>query len=120
MGSVHYRRRLIHTAVVQRGTASQSSTGELTDTWSAVGTYWCRFVEKSERIANESVGFQMLEEPLCLFDDDVDVQEEDRVVNVTLRATGAVVDAGPFTIEQLLNRNNTALHHVSAKLERIE
>lgn len=120
MSDVHFKATLIHQATVRRTTQSRSASGEVVDSWADAGTINCRLVEKRERIAAEGVGFMMLEEPRLLCDAGEDVQEEDRIADVVLRADSSVVDAGPFTVEEKLIRNTMGAHHVSLKLERVE
>jgi len=55
-----------------------------------------------------------------LFDSSVDVREEDRIITITLRSSGATVDAGPFSIEGAVLRNSTRAHHQSVRLRRVE
>ena len=120
MAGVHFKKHLIHSAMVQRNTPATSSSGELIPSWADVGTINCRYVEKSERIAAEGVGFMMLESCLLLCDAGEDVQEDDQIVDILLRTDDSVVNAGPFTVEALLRRSSTAGHHWSLKLERVE
>jgi len=118
-GSV-FKKNLIHTATVQRATLAQDSVGELIPTWADNGTIDCRFVAKSERIADEAVGLQMLESYLLLCNNGEDVFVDDRIANIILKSTGGTVDPGPFTIEAELSRNSTKPHHISLTLERVE
>lgn len=120
MAGIHFRRNLIHTANVLRTTQSQSTSGELVDSWATAGSIRCRLVQKQEGIAVESLSLQMREVPRLLCDAGEDVIEEDRISNVTLRSDGSVIDAGPFRIEELLTRSSTTNHHMSMRLERIE
>ena len=120
MADVHFKKHLIHSAMIQRNTPATSSSGELIPSWADVGTIDCRYVEKSERIAAESAGFMMLESHLLLCNAGEDVQEDDQIVDILLRADDSVVDAGPFTVEALLRRSGTAAHHWSIRLERVE
>jgi len=57
---------------------------------------------------------------LLLVNNGEDVIEEDEITNIILKSDSSVVDAGPFTIEALLNRNTSGPHHISLQLERIE
>ena len=120
MANVHFKKHLIHQAIVQRTTPAQSSSGELIDSWATTGTIDCRYVEKAERIASESAGFPMLESHMLLCNSGEDVREEDRIVTITLKADDSSIDAGPFTIESVLKRNSTGAHHISLQLERVE
>lgn len=118
--SVHFKKHLIHRCIVQRTTQTLDAGGGIIDSWADVATIDCRFVEKTERIALESTGFQMLEEHLLLCSDDEDVIEEDRISTITFKADGTSVDVGPYSIEKKLIRNTTSPHHMSFKLERVE
>ena len=120
MANVHFKRHLIHQAIVQRTTQSQSSSGELIDSWATAGTIDCRYVEKSERIASEAAGFPMLESHILLCNQGEDVREEDRIATITLKADSSSVDAGPFDVMAVLKRNSTGTHHISLQLERVE
>jgi hypothetical protein len=120
MAGPHFLRHLIHRAVVQRRTDARSGSGEPIPTWAAAGTIDCRLVFKNQRVAAPDQGFMMREEYRLLCDQDEDVLEEDRIASVTLKATGASVDAGPFSVEERLLRNSTGPHHLSFKLERVE
>jgi head-tail adaptor len=119
VADIHFKATLIHQATVQRTTPSQSASGELVDSWSDAGTIDCRLVQRRERIANEAVGFLMLEEHRLLCNAGEDVTEEDRIADVVLRADDSSVDAGPFSVEEVLTRNTGSAHHMSLKLERV-
>ncbi len=119
--SVHLKRHLIHTCVIERGSESFATyTGEPTLTYTSQGSFVCRYVEDQERIANESVGLPMLEAPFVMLINGVDIREEDRVRSITLTRSGSSVEVGPLTVEELYKRNSTGPHHIYAKLERIE
>jgi len=120
MASIHFKKHLIHQAIVQRTTPAQSSSGELIDSWATAGTIDCRFVQKSERVADPSAGFPMLNSDMLLCNKGEDVIEEDRIVTITLKADDSGVDAGPFCISSVLGRNSTDAHHMSLQLERVE
>ncbi len=121
MASIHFQKKLIHRCDIQRATDAQSGSGELIPTWASIATLRpCRYVEKLERIAQESLGFPMELEHLLLMNDGEDVLVDDRIVNIIQATDSAVVDAGPFTIEQLLIRRTARAHHISMELERIE
>jgi len=120
MAGPHFKKHLIHTATIRRTTQTQSASGELIDSWSTAGTIDCRYIQQSERIADEGQGYPMVEDHLLLCDTGEDVVEEDRITNVRFAATGILVDSGPFIIESLLGRNSTKAHHMSIKLERVE
>ena len=125
MAGPQFKRKLIHQCTVERNTPSQSTTGELTPSWAGIGTLDCRFVEKTERIANEAVGYPMLKTYLLLLADtetslDEDVAVDDRVTDVVWKVDGSSVDAGPFAIESLLRRNTGGTHHYSLQLERVK
>lgn len=125
MASSHFKRKLIHQATVQRNTSSQSSTGEPIPSWAGIGTITCRFVEKTEWVANEAAGFPVLSTYLLLLADTEtslaeDVAVDDRVTDVVWGVDGSSVDAGPFAIESLLRRNTGSAHHYSLQLERVK
>lgn len=120
MAGTHFKKHLIHSAMVQRATWVASGSGELIPTWADVGEIDCRYVEKSERIAAEGVGFMMLESHMLLCNEGEDVQEDDQIIDIRVRTDDSVVNAGPFTVEALLKRSSTASHHWALKLERVE
>lgn len=120
MANVHFKRHLIHTAMVQRNTPAASGSGELIPSWADVGKIDCRYVEKSERVASEGVGFMMLESHVLLCNEGEDVQEDDQIVNVRMKTDDSVIAAGPLSVEALLKRSSTASHHWSLRLERVE
>ena len=120
MAGVHFTKKLIHQCTIQRTTPAQSSTGELIDSWANVGTVDCRYVQKNERIADASSGFPLLRSDMLLLNNGEDVIEEDRVINIVYKSDGSSVDAGPFSIESLLERNTGGAHHISIILERAE
>jgi len=120
MAGPHFKKHLIHTAVIRRTTQSQSTSGELINSWATSGTIDCRYVQQSHRIADEAQGYPMVADHLLLCNTGEDVIEEDQVANIKFASDGTVVDAGPFTIESLLGRNSTKAHHMSIKLERVE
>ena len=119
--SVHFNRHLIHTCVIQRGSASaDANTGEPIWTYTSTGSFACRYVERQEQIADEGAGFPMREQPRLLLANGVDIREEDRVANITLNRTGGTIETGPLYVEELLKRNSIGPHHIWVKLERIE
>lgn len=125
MAGIHFKKTLIHQATVERTTPAQSSSGELIDSWANIGIIDGRYVRKEHRIAQEGVGFMMLLKDMFLIDDGVTtlgetIIEEDRIVDIKLKADDTTVDAGPFTVESLLNRNTFGAHHISLGLERVE
>lgn len=120
MAGIHFKKKLIHTCTIQRNTPVQSVSGELIATWADVESPDCRFVQKQERLANEGLGFPILEEPIILLNDDADVIEEDRIVNVRWKTDASLVDAGPFRVDAVLDRNTGRAHHISLELDRVE
>lgn len=120
MAGPHFKKHLIHQAVVQRTTRSQAANGELIDSWAAVGTIDIRYVQNAHRIADEQMGYPMVLEHFALCNSDEDVTVEDRLVNVTLKVDGSTVNAGPFEINGVLGRNSTGPHHIRLNLEKIE
>lgn len=119
MASVHFKKHLIHSAMVQRNTPTTSASGELIDSWADVDTINCRYVERSERIAAEGVGFMMLESHLLLCNEDEDVAEDDQITDIRVRTDDSVVNAGPFSVEALLKRSGTVSHHWMLRLEKV-
>ena len=121
MARARFKALLIHQAIVSRATGSQAADGEIIDTWAGTGTIDCRFIHQAQRRADPSGGFPMVENHVLLCDTGSDVVEADRITTVTFKATGTSVDAGPFTIESVLNRNDDRQgHHMSLQLKRVE
>lgn len=122
MARVHFKKHLIHEVTRQRAAIVQSASGEITRDWEHPDelVLYARYVQKTERVAQESIGFMMLQVDTLLVNDDADIIESDRVVDITLRSDSSLVDAGPFTIESVLGRNYTKPHHISLMLERVE
>jgi len=120
MASIHFKRNLIHQATISRNTPTASTSGELIPDWGVNGTINCRYIQQSERIANESRGFMMLLSDLLLCNTDEDVAEDDRVTNIVLRSDDSVVNAGPFSIDAVLGRSGTSPHHMSLRLKKVE
>ena len=121
MSNVHFKKHLIHTCTIQRNAPSQSASGELVPSWTDAETgVPCRYVEKAERLADQSLSFQMLEDHIMLMSNGEDVREEDRVSTIVSKRDGSSVETGPFTVEAVLKRNSTRPFHISLKLERVE
>ena len=117
------KHRFTHTCTVERdGGTAQSASGEPQESWSDVGSAVAgRFVEKRERIASPTGGFVMLKAHHWLCDLDENVAVDDRIKTIK-DPDGNSIDAGPFTIEEILNRRDIKgdAHHLSVKLERVE
>ena len=120
--SAHFKRNLIHKCQVQRNTPTRSTSGEVIPSWADVNPAMrCRYVQKSESIANESLGFMMKQGDLLLVQTGEDVLEADRITDIVEYSDESVVVAeGPFEIESVLNRSSTKAHHISLRLEGIE
>ena len=122
MSSRWLKHRFTHSCTVERdnGTA-QSASGEPQESWSDIGTMAGRFVEERERIASPTGGFVMVKMHSWLCDAGEDVAVDDRIKDIE-DADSNTIDAGPFTIEEMLKRRGIkgAVHHLSLKLERVE
>ena len=119
--SVHLRRHLIHNCVIERGSATRSTTsGEVAYVYTSQGSFDCRYVERNERIADEGAALQMMEETRLMLPNGTDIQEQDRVTDITLKSSGSAIEPGPMYVEELIKRNSTGPHHIWVKLERIE
>jgi len=119
MANVHFKKHLLHTCVVQRNTPAQSASGELIPDWADVGTINCRFIAKTERIADEAAGFPMAQTYKLLMNIGEDVAVDDIIRNIRWQTDDTLVDEGTFRIEAVLNRNSTKAHHTSLSLERV-
>lgn len=120
MASIHFLKKLIHSATIERADESRSASGEVVITWTELSDVTCRYVEKQEAIAQESVGFMMGRRHLLLTDEGEDLQEDDRIKDIVLVADGLSVNPGPFRIESKYLRNTSSGHHLSFNLERVE
>lgn len=121
MASTHFQKHLIHECTIQRNTPVRSASGEPIPDWADSDTeVSCRYVERSERIASEGIGFMMLEQHMLLLNAGEDVLEEDRITDIVFKSDSSSVDAGPFSVEAVLKRSSTAAHHISLRLERVE
>ena len=116
-----FRDSLIHRAKVLKPTKAQTSTGAMETTFALGGTIDpFRFVEKTERVADEKAGFVMLRVTLGLCGSDEDVYDNDRICCVTNPTTGGTVTGGTYTIEsRLIRRDEDGPHHMSLQLERV-
>lgn len=120
-GNSHFKRTLIHTCTVERPSYAQSTSGEPVPSWATVAEdVRCRYVQKQERIAFETISLQMEQRDLLLLLPGADIDEGDRVSDIRLYSDDTLVDAGPFTVEARLTRNARAARHISVQLERIE
>ena len=120
MASIHFLKKLIHRATIERATESRSASGEVILTWAVRSDVTRRYVEKQEAIAQEGIGFMMGRRHLLLTDEGEDLQEDDRIKDIVLIADGLSVNSGPFRIEAKYLRNTFAGHHLSCNLERVE
>lgn len=118
-----FQQRLSHSCMVQRDSGtSQSLSGEIGTSWADSGTRRpCRYVERRETFANESGGAITLKTRLLLMNGTSDVITEDRIVDIWDN-TDTLIDAGPFTVEDLAVRRRTdgTVHHLSLRIERVE
>ena len=116
------KHRFTHSCMVERdGGTAQSASGEPQESWSDVGTMAGRFVEEREGIASPSEGFVMVKAHSWLCNTGEDVAVDDRITDIE-DADGDTIEAGPFTIEEILSRRDIKgnTHHLSLKLERVE
>lgn len=116
-----FTKALIHTCTVERNTPTTSATGEVTPSWATVATsVRCRYVQKSETLPAEGQSLQLARRDLLLLKSDADVQVGDRVSAIAYYLGGSSVVSGAFDVDALHKRHTTALHHLSADLERID
>ncbi len=123
MAGIQFQRHLIHQAIIERDSGAgtvQDSFGGIVETFSPVGTVDCRFISKMQRIADESIGLVMVGFNKLLLNTGEDVQVNDQVRTITLKSTGGTVDAGPYMINAVLDRNSTKQHHTALELEKID
>lgn len=120
MAGIHFQKKLVHQCTVQRSTETQTSTGSIERAWAGVDDVNCRFVQKQERDADEPQAFVTWQGDLVLMNSGEDVRIEDRLVDIVWRSDGSGVDAGPFSIEAVLERNTRQGHHLSLQVERVD
>lgn len=117
------RHYFIHTCDIQEYSTARLATGELAKTWankSGQTAVDCRFVIKSEKVASEGTSGQVITTYLMLLPAGTDVANENRIANVRRKKGNALVDAGPFQIEQVLPRNAKTERHISLMLEKVK
>lgn len=120
MASVHFKKKLIHRCTIQRAVETRTASGAVKQTFGDEYTDRpCRYVQRTERQATEEQSFQRQLIHLLLFDYGEDVTAKDRISDITLAADGSSVNAGPFDIEHVLERNTGGHHHLSLELERV-
>jgi len=118
-----FLRHLDYTAVVQRLTETRSaSSGEVIPTWATAGTVACRFADKVFTRPARERSVQVLFGYRLLVDGTADVRKTDRIIDVK-DYNAALVDAGPFSVEERLERRHRRkgiVHHLSFRLERVK
>jgi len=125
MGSGTFKKHLIHRATFLAGSASRTSSGEVTWTWTpisngACGTVVGRLVHKKHAVASDQ-GFMMGHEVLWLCDSSESVEEEHRVRNVAYTDGSSVQEAaGTWRVERLIPVRRRTLHHYELTLEKVE
>lgn len=123
MGSSAFKRHLIHKAVFLSGSASRTSSGQVTHTWSVAGTVVGRFVQRRHALADPSQGLMMAHEHLWLCDSAAQgtIAEEYRVRKIVDSSGAAIAEAaGTWRVEALIPLRTDKLHHYELTLEKVE
>jgi len=123
MASHALKRHFIHEATFLAGSATQSSTGQISYTWSAVGTVAGRFVQRKHEVADPSSGFMMAMSHLWMCDSNAagTIAEEYRCRNIVDTSGAAVAEAaGTWSVESLIPIRTDKLHHYELVLEAVE
>jgi len=116
------KRRLVHICTVQHDTGTaRTASGQVTASWAdQYGTQPCRFVETSERTANERTGEVLVHRTLVLMNATADVDASKRL-RLIRNAAGTTVAAGTYTINRVLARRGIggSMYHLSLEVERV-
>lgn len=112
---------LIHTCSIQSYTVGQGSAGEITRTPATLQTeIRCRLVQRAQNEPMTDVG-QMVQTDATLFlQSEESISTEDEILNVVFRVDGSTFDAGPYEVVQVVKRDRNTVHHISARLKKIE
>jgi len=115
-------RRLVHFCTVQQDTGTaRTASGQVTASWAdQYGTQPCRFVETSERVANERQGEVLVHRTLVLMNATADVDASNRL-RLIRDADGDAVAAGTYAINRVLARRGIGgtVYHLSLEVERV-
>jgi hypothetical protein len=109
---------LIMTCTIQRAVTTQDALNAEVKTWAIwLSGVRGRLVIKTQRVGDTAFA----ERPVItthrwLMSPGVDVKQGDRIIDIA-DETGAV-DAGPFTILEVMKRRGRAVKHISLLLER--
>ena len=116
------KRRLVHLCTVQQDTGTaRSASGQITALWSdQYGSQPCRFVETSERVANEGQGEVLVHRTLVLMNATADVDAGKRLRWIR-DANGTTVAAGTYAINRVLGRRGIGgqLYELALEIERV-
>jgi hypothetical protein len=113
---------LIHTCDIERPEVYQDSYGEDKYRWppdipTHLSEQRCRLIIKAQRVADSALA----ERPVIttyklLLPAGTDVRQGDRITNV--EDEEEVVDAGPFSVDEVLKRRARAVRHITLRLEK--
>lgn len=99
------------------GNVDSHGLSETTNSYAATGVKF-RLIVKQQRIwISEKSESAVVTVYKGLFSADVDLEERDTLVNITLE-NGAEVDED-YIVEKILPRRSNAVHHISAELTRV-
>lgn len=109
---------LIHRCSIQQLAVSQSSSGELTESYSDAYTdVRCRMYEKDQDLASPMQGDLVLTRTSMLFAPGTVIGVHDRVTDI-VDADGTTVISGTFEVERVLTRRATSSKLIRVDLEK--
>ena len=114
-----FTRQLVHTCAIERVQQDRDDIGGLRDTWvDYLSGQPCRYVEKEEKYADETVGLITQVIPRLLLSTGLTINSvTDRVKDITVEDGSTI---GPFNILEVLTRRGPkGQNHISLKLEKI-
>lgn len=114
---------LIHEADIKRYTpdGGEDAYGQPTGAWGDIyADEPCRIMSTTGR--EIKVGAEVVISDWKLFvDDSVIITEQDRLDNIRLRATGAVIDTSTYEFLLVQPRSNgTDLHHLEVAMQKVD
>jgi len=114
----HFARTLIHTIDVA-SPETERDGGELITSYGDTVAVQARFVPFTERWSSRRNSWDIKRQHRLLLRSDADVSVRDQVTNIRITSSGIVIDAGPFTVTQVLAMGDgKGLHHLEAEMER--
>lgn len=113
-----FTRQLVHTCSIEAPITTQNEVGEPVPQWmqQSTGTP-CRFIIKTEKVADKEIGLQTLTTYLLLLDTDINIETGYRIVDIQIE--DGLEEKGPFRVEEkIVRRGAKGQNHVSLRLKR--